>query len=109
MSNLSYETKKDLPPLSPSVERLMYGVWLKGKGWLRTNDEKGKEFGDYSFDKAKQVAKLVGGYVRFIDQSLIDLEPQFLHKERKSLWATLVNWWRRKINTWHSNRTIKHI
>jgi hypothetical protein len=88
-------------------EKNMYGVWIKGKGWLRTGNEPGKEFGDYSRLKAAEVAKLVGGVVRFIDQSLIDLEPEFLHKERQSLWVTFLNWYKRKINTLHSSKITK--
>lgn len=90
-----------------NLSQQMYGVWIKGKGWLRVNDEKGKEFGDYSIEVAKEVAKNIGGVVRFIDKSLIDLENQFLDKERKSLWVTFQNLWQHKINTWRNSKTTK--
>lgn len=65
-------------------DKRMYGVWIPGKGWLRGSDV----FGDYDYGKAKQVARLIGrnSVVRFIDKSIVDLEPYYLEQEGKSLW-----------------------
>lgn len=67
-----------------------YGVWIPGEGWVRGN--KGT-FADYSKKKAKQVARLLGrgATVWFIDESIVDLEKQYLEQERKSLWHTFRN------------------
>ena len=70
----------------------MYGVWLSGTGWLRGKDV----FADYSLEKAKQVAYLVKGTVRFIDKSIVDLEQLYLEQERKTLWRTFKNFFQRK-------------
>lgn len=87
----------ELPPITPSYKSQMYGVWRKGKGWL-----KGKE--PIAFDNkdvAQEVAKLIHGEVRFIDASLIDIEHLILNieLERKSPWDTLLNLFKRKTNT----------
>ena len=63
----------------------MYGIWLRGRGWLRGKDI----FADYSLTKAEQVAYLVGGSVRFIDKSIQDLEQLYLERESRTLWHIL--------------------
>ncbi len=73
----------------------MWGVWLYGSGWLRGTDV----FSDYDLDKAKQVAYLVGGVVRIIDKSIVDLENLYLEKERKSLWHIFKNYFNHKHNS----------
>lgn len=77
----------------------VYGVWQKGKGWLRSKDV----FADASYTKALQVAEIIHGDVRFIDNSLIDLEPVFLEAERNTKWATFLNLFKRKDNTPHNS------
>ena len=72
-----------------------YGIWIDGTGWLRGKDV----FADYSLDKAIQVARLVKGRVRFIDQSIIDLENLYLEQERKSLWHIFKSYFAHKQNT----------
>lgn len=49
-----------------------YGIWIPGEGWLKGKDI----FADTSLEKSRQVAYLIGrgAVVRFIDQSIIDLE-----------------------------------
>ena len=59
-----------------------YGIWLPGKGWLHSNGENGILL--YYMEPRKEVAKSVaklcskGAQVRFIDQSLIDMQKYFL-------------------------------
>lgn len=60
-----------------------YGVWLAGKGWLK-NKENQDAFADYNREVVQQVAELVGGECRFIDQSIIDFEALYLAQERRA-------------------------
>ena len=78
-------------------DKPMYGIWIKGTGWLRGKDV----FADYSLDKARQVASLIGNgaRVRFIDESIIDLERQYLEQENRSIWHTFKSLLKRKMNT----------
>ena len=63
----------------PTLPPLVYGVWLPGQGWLR--DRNKREFADLHTEYAEQAARLVGGKVRLIDDSMIALEPLFLEIE----------------------------
>jgi len=68
----------------------LYGVWIRGRGWLRTDN------GVVSFDHkdvAEDTASRVGGEVRFIDESLKDLEQNILSLESMPKWWQI---WRRK-------------
>ena len=79
-------------------DKPMYGIWIKGTGWLRGKDV----FADYSLDKARQVAFLIGNgaRVRFIDESIIDLERQYLEQENRSIWKQLTT----KLSTLNSRK-----
>lgn len=62
---------------------MIYGIWLKGAGWLRGSK------GVVSFTElsvAKDTARRVGGEVRFIDDSLQDLEQNILSLESQKKW-----------------------
>ena len=74
-------------------DRKMYGVWIPGKGWLKG----ASVFADYDYSKAKQVAYLIGqkSKVRYIDQSIIDIENLYLEQKGKSLWHTFKNYFKR--------------
>ena len=54
----------------------IYGIWIPDKGWLR--DAEGKVFGDQNIVKCSEVATLIGhgSKVRFIDDAIVNLEPQ---------------------------------
>ena len=69
---------------------IFYGVWIPNQGWLKGKDV----FADISYEKAKQVARLIGrnARVRYIDISIIDLEHLYLQQESRSLWHTFRNW-----------------
>jgi hypothetical protein len=57
---------------------ILYGIWIKGTGWLRGIN------GVVSFDSpivAKDTARRLGGEVRYIDDSLKDLEQNILSIE----------------------------
>lgn len=63
----------------------LYGIWIRGQGWLKSLK------GVISFEHeivAQDTAKRVGGEVRFVDESLIDLEQNIL-----SLEAMKKKWW----------------
>ena len=64
---------------------LVYGVWIRGKGWLR--DGQHKEFGDARREYADCAARHYGqgAEVRYIDDSMIALEPLFLEREKRGL------------------------
>jgi hypothetical protein len=97
----------DLPPITPIHSTILYGIWIYGKGWLKKDNDPKKTLSFQHKEIAKEVAKCIGGAVRYIDQSLIDIEPELLHKERKPLWVTLQNFFKRKINTSPSSKTTK--
>lgn len=62
---------------------ILFGVWLKRYGWLRGVN------GIVSFTEkqiAKDTARRVGGEVRFIDDSLKDLEQNILSLEAGKKW-----------------------
>ena len=75
----------------------MYGVWIPKQGWLKGKDV----FADYSLDKANQVARLIGrgAKVRFIDESIIDMEAKYLEQEKRSSWHIFKNLFVLKKNT----------
>ena len=62
---------------------LVYGVWLRGKGWLKAGDQ--GEFGDVRIEYAQSVARVYGrgAEIRLIDDSMIALEKLFLERERQ--------------------------
>lgn len=76
---------------------ILYGVWIRGSGWLRAPG------GIVSFAEkriAQDTARRVGGEVRYIDDSLKDLEQNIL-----SLEAQRARKWYRKIwskQLWHT-------
>ena len=90
--------------MADTENRPMYGIWQPGFGWIRGN--KGAVFADYSIEKTYQVARLIGqgAKVRYIDESIVDLENLYLSNERRNLWHIFNNWWRNKISKLHSNR-----
>ena len=59
---------------------ILYGVWIPGQGWLRAANA------PIAFEHeivAKQTAGIVGGQVRYIDDSLAALEPHLLSLEKQ--------------------------
>ena len=61
----------------------LYGIWIPKEGWLKSTN------GVVSFDieeVAQDTARRVGGKVRFVDQSLIDLEKNILSLEAMKKW-----------------------
>lgn len=63
-----------------------YGVWLKGKGWLSVVKGEGQKepVAFVSKKVANQIAKLCKGKVRFIDDSLKDLEKYLVSIEEEN-------------------------
>lgn len=62
---------------------MIYGIWIRSVGWL-----KGMR-GAISFTEkaiARDTARRVGGEVRFIDDSLQDLEEVILSIESQKKW-----------------------
>jgi hypothetical protein len=57
----------------------MYGVWITGQGWLRSN---GKPFAIDNKEIALETARRVKSKVYFIDESLVGLEREFLEMEK---------------------------
>jgi hypothetical protein len=57
----------------------MYGVWIKGQGWLRSN---GKPFATDNKAIAIETARRVKSHVYYIDDSLANLEREFLEMEK---------------------------
>lgn len=76
--------------LNITDDNKMYGIWLKGKGWLRGKDDV-ISFSDYSF--AMEVSGIIHAKVRRIDESWKDLEVHYLEQETKgqSLWHIFKN------------------
>lgn len=61
-----------------------YGVWIRGTGWLKV-DNRAVSFTEKAV--AQDAARRVGGEVRFIDDSLKDLEQNILSLEaQKKRW-----------------------
>lgn len=59
---------------------VMYGCWIRGKGWLRGENNRALMFA--LKDIATETARRVGNCeVYFIDQSLVDIETQLLEAE----------------------------
>ena len=75
-------------------DKLMYGIWLKGKGWLRGNN--GNVFADYSLEKTAELRNRIGNnaIVYFVDDSLVDLELFLLQIEKEN---SLYTWWQRLV------------
>jgi hypothetical protein len=74
----------------------MYGVWIPNEGWLRGKDL----FADTDFQKAEQVAYLIGRGARvyFIDKSIVDFEERYKANERLSKWHIFKNFFNRKFS-----------
>lgn len=75
-----------------------YGVWLPGKGFLkvrRTNDVDGV-FSSLKREIAAEVARNIGNgaQVRYIDNSIVDLEPLMLANEAKTVRYKLWRIWK---------------
>lgn len=60
----------------------MYGIWLKGKGWLRGASN--QVYADYHRHVVQETSIRIGNNARvyFVDQSLIDLEEKLLDAEK---------------------------
>ena len=70
----------NLPPIT-------YGIWLKGRGWLKAKNRKTGRDEPCAFlhvDVAARTAQRTGGHVEPIDDSLIDLEEKLLQTEKMS-------------------------
>ena len=74
-------------------DKLAYGVWIPGHGWLRGSDV----FADYNKDKAREVARLIGkgASVRYIDNAIAEFEKYYLEQEGKTLWHIFRNYFAR--------------
>lgn len=68
----------------------LYGIWIKKVGWLKVA---GKVVCFADIDVADDTAWRVSGEVRFIDESLKDLEQNILSLESMPKWWQI---WRRK-------------
>ena len=75
------------------VPIITYGVWIEGQGWLKSTANPRLVFASAFREVALGAAGLWGrgASVRPIDQSLIDLEAEFLEqrKSSKGRWAWL--------------------
>ena len=82
----------------------IYGIWIPDKGWLR--DAEGKVFGDQNIVKCSEVATLIGhgSKVRFIDDAIVNLEPQYLEQEKKSKWHIFKTFLRHKLKLSDNNK-----
>lgn len=71
---------------------ILWGVWIRGQGWLRGVK------GVVSFSErrvADDTARRVGGEVRFIDDSLQDLEQNILSIEAQQKSRKWLRLWSR--------------
>jgi len=68
--------------MTETIPLPMYGVWLRGKGWVRGANN--QAYADYNKTVAKQVAQRIGNSAKvyYIDASLVDLEEKLLQAER---------------------------
>jgi hypothetical protein len=70
---------KDLYPMTEQLP-IMYGIWLRGRGWLRGGENRALMFTEKQI--AQETARRIGGgKVYFIDQSLVDIEQELLKAE----------------------------
>lgn len=72
-----------------------YGVWIPGTGWLRIGSA---VYADTHREIAEEVARCIGNrsVVRYVDESITQLESAYLQKEKESIW-----------DIWTSFRTSK--
>ncbi len=75
------------------MAKVLYGIWIRGKGWLRGNGEGGEIVAFEIWQVARDTARRVGGQVRYIDESLKDLEQNIKSLEQQKKWW---QFWRRK-------------
>jgi hypothetical protein len=61
----------------------MYGIWQPGLGWVKAYKKGGMQdaYATYDIDVARDVARRVGGKVKFIDDALAMMEDQLLKAE----------------------------
>lgn len=65
------------------LERVFYGVWLRGKGWLKVDNGGFMDcYSDTNRCVVEDTAQRFHGEVRFIDTSLARLEPQIIEQEK---------------------------
>ena len=65
---------------------IMYGCWIKGKGWVR--GEEGRALMFTYWEVAQETARRIGNAkVYFIDQSLVDIENQLLAAEKTDFFS----------------------
>ena len=66
---------------------LVYGVWIVGDGWMR--DSHGRIFSDMRREYADDALRMYRGNAQIvlIDDSMIELEPLFLERERAEIAA----------------------
>ena len=69
----------ELPPI-------MYGIWIKGSGWLKAHNSKSGQDEAVRFlhvNVAARVAQRVSGRVEPIDDSLVALEKNLVDVEKR--------------------------
>ena len=68
----------------------IYGIWIPGKGWLHTGSS---IFADPHKDVAEEVARCYGkrSIVRYVDESITNLESAYLECEKENLWHILTS------------------
>lgn len=92
------------------LNRVMYGVWIQNKGWLKVDNNGYVDcYSDVNRDVVEDTAARFHGEVRYIDNSLFRLEQQILDQEARdeeqrraaadnppmkwrSLWHTFKTW-----------------
>jgi len=69
---------------------IFYGVWIPGTGWLRVGSA---VYADTHKEVAEQVSKYYGkkSTVRFVDDSITNLESAYLEEEKGNLWHILTS------------------
>lgn len=80
-------------------ERTVYAVWIKGKGWLKQNEENAETaFVSFEFQVAETAAHLWGSGAQVLpfDGSLLDLEARFLKREAEHSFGYRVRAWLRQ-------------
>jgi hypothetical protein len=77
---------KVVPAETNQIPPMTYGVWIEGRGWLRSSD--GRWFADPRIEYAKTALGLINRAGRYkchillFDQSLASLQDQFLEEEK---------------------------
>lgn len=69
---------------------VFYGVWIPGTGWLRVGSA---VYADTHKNIAEEVARCYGkrSIVRFVDESITNLESAYLECEKENLWHILTS------------------